>query len=155
MRAGTLYQSVGFLLAQGTVAWLDRLFVSLPFSIIWGERHDVCNYIPNETTHYTRLICRCTSVKARQFKLQRFVTNNAVGDADPFDIYILILNYSVKGSWSTLHFEGCFSTSLSQFEQPISVRRLDFMGFLMRRVGLVSASFIFSFVMVTYGEYEK
>ena len=29
------------------------------------------------------------------------------------------------------------------------------MGFLMRRVGLVSESFIFSFVMVTYDECEK
>ena len=51
--------------------------------------------------------------------------------------------------------KGCLSTSLSQFEQPIKVRRLDFMGFIIKRVGLVSASFMFSFVIVTYGEYEK
>ena len=29
------------------------------------------------------------------------------------------------------------------------------MGFLMKRVGLVPASFIVSFVIVTYGEYKK
>ena len=72
----------------------------------------------------------------------------------PFEINILLFNYNVKGTWSILHLKGCLSTSLSQFEQPISVRGLDSTGFLMKHVGLVSASFIFSFVIVTYGEYD-
>ena len=74
----------------------------------------------------------------------------------PFEINILWLNYNVKGTWSILHLKGCLSTSLTQFDWATYFsKKVKFYGLPHETCGMVSASFTFSFVIVTYGEYDK
>ena len=107
---------------------LNRLFVFLLLIKVNNTAYSI--------TYCKRLIC--FSMWISQIDISQMVR---IRDTErcwrccPFEINILLFNYNVKGTWSILHLKGCLSTSLSQFEQPISVRRLNFTGFLMKRVG--------------------
>ena len=107
---------------------LNRLFVFLLLIKVNNTAYSI--------TYCKRLIC--FSMWISQIDISQMIR---IRDTErcwrccPFEINILLLNYNVKGTWSILHLKGCLSTSLSQFEQPISVSRLNFTGFLMKRVG--------------------
>ena len=133
---------------QEVAVSLNRLFVFLLLIKVNNTVYSI--------THCRRLTCFSMQIsQIYKSPIVRIRDTERCLRCCPFDTIILMLNYNVKGSWSTLHLKGCLSASLSYFEQLISIRRSDFTGFLMKRVGLVPASFIVSFVIVTYGEYKK
>ena len=115
---------------------LNRLFVFLLLIKVNNTAYSI--------TYCKRLIC--FSMWISQIDISQMVRirdTKRCWRCCPFEINILLFNYNVKGTWSILHLKGCLSTSLSQFEQPISVRRLNFTGFLMKRVGWFQRLYIF------------
>ena len=80
---------------QGTVAWLDRLSVSLPFFDHLGQRHGVCTELHTKRDYLlykTKLPYDVNQSKQDKSNGRDSRQNYADGDADPFDIHIFLFN---------------------------------------------------------------
>ena len=123
---------------------LNRLFVFLLLIKVNNTAYSI--------TYCKRLIC--FSMWISQIDISQMVR---IRDTErcwrccPFEINFLWLNYNVKGTWSILHLKGCLSTSLTQFDWATYFsKKVKFYGLPHETCGMVSASFTFSFVIVTY-----